>query len=164
MSSTSPHLFFFFFFFFGNSPLVCSPSFDFCVSGSGIPVAVQENFLGSLAYLIYHHLCYLPSLFILLPWFDASSLLGVKTPFLNDTGKDQKITTDFDKILTFCLARGFAFVLSLGVTTPLITPVRCISYLGCFGKVWFDMLKSIEFGICSGFFSSLRHSDRAYLG
>ena len=87
MSSTSPHLVFFFF-FFGNSPLVCSPSFDFCVSGSGIPVAVQENFLGSLAYLIYHHLCYLPSLFILLPWFDASSLLGVKTPFLNDTGKD----------------------------------------------------------------------------
>ena len=44
-----------------------------------------------------------------------------------DTGKDQKLTTDFVKILTFSLARGFDLVLSLGVTTPLITPVMGIS-------------------------------------
>ena len=31
------------------------------------------------------------------------------------------------ELLTFCLARGFDFVLSLGVTTPLITPVMGIS-------------------------------------
>ena len=46
---------------------------------------------------------------------------------LNDTGKDWKLTTDFEKILTFSLARGFDLVLSLGVTTPLITPVMGIS-------------------------------------
>ena len=50
-----------------------------------------------------------------------------KRPPLNDTGKDQKLTTDFEKILTFSLARGFDLVLSLGVTTPLITPVMGIS-------------------------------------
>ena len=55
------------------------------------------------------------SLFILLPCFDAGSLLEVKT------------STDFDKILTFSLARRFDFVLSLGVTAPIITTVMGIS-------------------------------------
>ena len=41
--------------------------------------------------------------------------------------KDQKLTTGFEKILTFCLARGFDLVLSLTVTTPFITPVMDIS-------------------------------------
>ena len=49
-----------------------------------------------------------------------------KLPPLNDTGKDWKLTTDFE-ILTFSLARGFDLVLSLGVMTPLITPVMDIS-------------------------------------
>ena len=42
-------------------------------------------------------------------------------------GKDYKLTTDFETILTFSLARGFDLVLSLGVTTPLITLVMGIS-------------------------------------
>ena len=45
---------------------------------------------------------------------------------LNDTGKDWKLTTDFEKILTFSLARGFDLDLSLGVATPLINPVMGI--------------------------------------
>ena len=36
-------------------------------------------------------------------------------------------TIDFEKILTFNLARGFDLVLSLGKTTPLISPVMGIS-------------------------------------
>ena len=50
-----------------------------------------------------------------------------KPPPLNDTGKDYKLTTDFEKILTFSLARGFFdLVLSMGVTTTPITPVMGI--------------------------------------
>ena len=37
------------------------------------------------------------------------------------------------------------FVLSLGLTTPLITPIMGISCPGSFGKDCFDMLKSIGF-------------------
>ena len=50
-----------------------------------------------------------------------------KLPSLNDTGKDQKLTTDFEKILTFSLASGFDLVLSLGVITPFITLVMGLS-------------------------------------
>ena len=50
-----------------------------------------------------------------------------KLPPLNDTGKDQKLATDFEKIQTFWLTKGFDLVLSLGVTTPLITPAMGIS-------------------------------------
>ena len=46
---------------------------------------------------------------------------------LNDTAKDWKPTTDFDKMLTLSLARGFELVLPLGVTSPIITPVMGIS-------------------------------------
>ena len=41
--------------------------------------------------------------------------------------KDKKLNTGFEKILTFSLVRGFDLVLSLGVITPLITPVMGIS-------------------------------------
>ena len=58
---------------------------------------------------------------------------------------DQKLTTDFEKILTFCLPRGLDLVLSLSVMTPLITPVMGISWPCSFGKVSYDMLKSIGF-------------------
>ena len=50
-----------------------------------------------------------------------------KLPPCNETGKDKKLTTDFEKILTFSLARGFDLALALGVATPLITPVMGIS-------------------------------------
>ena len=50
-----------------------------------------------------------------------------KLPPLNATGTDKKLTTHFEKFLTFSLARGFDLVLSLAVTTPLITPVMGIS-------------------------------------
>ena len=46
---------------------------------------------------------------------------------LNHTGKNYKVTTDFEKILTFSLATGFDLVLSFSVKTPLITPVMGIS-------------------------------------
>ena len=67
-------------------------------------------------------------------------------------------------ILTFYLARGFDFVLSLVVMTPLITPVMGKSCPGSVGKDCFDMLKSIGFGDLVGLFASLRQSDRVYLG
>ena len=70
----------------------------------------------------------------------------------------------FEKILTFSLARGFDLVLSLGVTTPLITPVMDISWPSILGKECFDLLKSIGFGDLVRLFSSLRRSDRVYLG
>ena len=65
---------------------------------------------------------------------------------LNNTGKDYKLTTDFEKILAVSLARGFDLVLSLGVTTPLVTPVLGISWPCIIGKECFDMLKGIGFG------------------
>ena len=67
------------------------------------------------------------------------------------------------QILTFCLAEGFDLALSLGVTTPRLTPVMGISWPCGFGKVCFDMLKSIGFGDKVRLFSSLRQSDRVYL-
>ena len=42
---------------------------------------------------------------------------------------DKNLTTHFYKILTFPIARGFYFVLSLGATTPLITPVMGINWI-----------------------------------
>ena len=83
---------------------------------------------------------------------------------LNDTGKDKKLNTYFQKILTFSVARGFDLVISLGVMTPLITPVMGISWSCIFGKEYFDMLKSIGFGDLVRLFSSSRRSDRVYLG
>ena len=71
---------------------------------------------------------------------------------LNDTGKDWKLTTDFEKILTFSLARGFDLDLSSVVTILLINPVMVISWPCIFEKECFDMLKSIGFEIWSEFF------------
>ena len=87
-----------------------------------------------------------------------------KLSLFNDTGKDQKLNTDSDKILIFSLARGFDFVLSLGVTTPLITPVMDMSCPVSFGKNCFDMLKSIGYRDLVGLFASSRRSDQVYLG
>ena len=55
------------------------------------------------------------------------ALWECKLPPLNDTGKDKKLNTDFEKILTFSVARGFDLVISLGVMTPLLTTVTGIS-------------------------------------
>ena len=49
------------------------------------------------------------SLFLLLLCFHGGSYLGVKLR------KTYRISTMFEKVLTFCLARGFDLVLSLGV-------------------------------------------------
>ena len=43
------------------------------------------------------------------------------------------------KILTFCVARRFDWLLSLGVITPVISSVMDINWLDSFGKVCFDM-------------------------
>ena len=53
-------------------------------------------------------------------------------------------------------------VLSLGVTTPLRTPVMSIDGIGHFWKVDFDMLKSMEFGNSVGLLSASTRFDRAY--
>ena len=58
--------------------------------------------------------------------------------------------------LNFLLARGFDFVLSLGVTFPHITSVMKIDRNGSFWGVGFDMLKSMELGNLVGLLSSLR--------
>ena len=72
-------------------------------------------------------------------------------------------TTDFEKILTFSLANGFDLVLSLGVTTPIITPVIGISWHCIFGKVCFHILKSIGFEDLIRLFSSSSRFDRVEL-
>ena len=87
-----------------------------------------------------------------------------KFPPLDDTGEDKKLTTDFEKILTFSRARGFDFVLPLGVMTPLITSIMSISCPCIFGREYFDMLKSAGFGALVRPFSSSRQSDRINLG
>ena len=51
------------------------------------------------------------------------ALWDSKLPPHNDTEKDSKLNTYFDKILTFSLARMFELVLSLDLTTSLITPL-----------------------------------------
>ena len=67
------------------------------------------------------------TLFILFHGFMLLAHWDCKLPPLNDTRKDKKLTTYFEKILTFSLARGFDLDLSLGVTNPMITPVMGIS-------------------------------------
>ena len=57
---------------------------------------------------------------------------------------------------------GFHLVLYLIVTNPLVTLFMGISGPSIFGKVCFDMLKSIEFGYLLRLFSSFRHSDRIF--
>ena len=92
------------------------------------------------------------------------ALWECKLPPLNHTGKDQKLTTDFQKILTFSLGRGFQLVVPLGVTTPCITPVMGNSWRFIFEKKCFDMLKSIGFVHLLRLFSNSRRSGRVYLG
>ena len=55
------------------------------------------------------------------------ALWDCKLPPHNDTGKDSKLNTYFDKILTFSLARMFELVLFLDLTTSLITPLMGVS-------------------------------------
>ena len=55
------------------------------------------------------------------------ALLEFKLSSLNNTGKNQKLTTDFYNFLNLSLARGFDFLLSLSVTTPPIIQLIGIS-------------------------------------
>ena len=55
------------------------------------------------------------------------TLWECKLPPLNDTGKDKKLNTDFEKVLTSSVAKGFDLVISLGVMTPILTTVMSIS-------------------------------------
>ena len=66
--------------------------------------------------------------------------------------------------MTFSLARGLDSVVSLGLTTPLITPVMGISSPYIFGKKCFDMLKRVRLGNLARILSSSRRFDRVYLG
>ena len=96
----------------------------------------------------------------------------LKTMFLEHEFNNQALdcketwilcTTDFEKILIFRLANGFDLILSLGVTTPLITPVIGISWHCIFGKVCFHILKSIGFEDLTRLFSSSSRFDRLEL-
>ena len=62
--------------------------------------------------------------------------------------------------LTYGLAWMFDFVLSLSAMTALINPVMSIDWIGNFGEVDFDMLKSIKFGNLVDLLSGLRRFDR----
>ena len=75
-------------------------------------------------------------------------------------------TRNLPQILTgtFFSSKGFDFVLSLDVMTPLITSVMEMSCPGSVGKESFDMLKSIGFRDLVRLFASLRRSNRVYLG
>ena len=103
----------------------------------------QSLFRERLPYSIHHWTCRssfsfqladLLSLFILLPSFDAGSLLGVKTPSFQWHWERLEAYHRFWLNPDFFLARGFDFLLSLGVTTPIITPLMAISCAGSFGN------------------------------
>ena len=103
--------------------------------GETCPFDTKEDILGNLTWAIFIHFLLsimLQSLKKILRmaypcsfYFHALMLVvfwKLKLPPLYDTGKDKKLITDFEKILTFSLARGvWLLVLSLGVTAPLIT-------------------------------------------
>ena len=61
------------------------------------------------------------SLLILLLCSHAGSPLGVKL------AKTWRLSTMFEKVLTFCVARGFDLALSLGMTITLLIPVMAMS-------------------------------------
>ena len=104
------------------------------------------------------------SLFILLPCFDPVRLFGVKTPSFYWHWERLKTCHRFWYDVDFFSHKGFDFFLSLGVTTPLTTPVMGLSCLGSFAKDFFDVLKSIGFGDLVRHFSSSRQSDWVYFG
>ena len=63
--------------------------------------------------------------------------------------------------LSFSLTREFDFIfLSLGLTTPLITPVISIDSIGSFWGGGFDVLNSMKFESLVGLLSSSRQLDR----
>ena len=113
---------------------------------------------------IYHFsflICY-PCLF----YFHALILVAhweCKLSPFNDIGKDEKTASDFEKILTLILLRGFDLVLSLGVAIPLITPFMCVNWPCILEKECFLMLSSIRDGDFARLFSSSRRYDRVYL-
>ena len=110
------------------------------------------------SFLIYYPCSfYFHALILVLHW-------NCKLSPLNDTGKDQKSSTDFENIHTLRLTRVFDLVLSLAVTIPLITPVTDISWPGILEKECFDMLSNLGYGDFVRVFSSSRRYDRVYLG
>ena len=137
-----------------------------CCSSKYNSFKVQYMLLIFSPFVLKHHVSFLsPFVFFYHPF---CLLICCPSSFdlyvFNSTGKDQKLTTDFQKNFTFSQAWAFDLVLSLGVTTPLITPVMGISWPCILGKECFDMLKSIGFGDLVRLFSSSRRSDRVYLG
>ena len=66
--------------------------------------------------------------------------------------------------LTFSVARGFKFVLSLSVASLLITPVMSIYEIVIFWQVSFNMMESMEFGNLVGLLSSWRQFGKVYQG
>ena len=76
-----------------------------------------QNFWWCLSFKLADFL----SLFILLLCSHAGSPLGVKL------AKTWRLSTMFEKVLTFCVARGFDLALSLGMTITLLIPVMAMS-------------------------------------
>ena len=96
-------------------------------------------------------------------WVLSHSSFFLLFSFSNN-GKDQEPITDFEKMLTLSLARGFDLLLSLAVTAPLITSVMDISCPCILEKECFDMLRTIGDGDFVRVFSSFKRYDSVYLG
>ena len=96
--------------------------------------------------------------------FMLVALLEFKLSSLNNTRKNPKLTTDFYNFLNLSLARGFDFLLSLSVTTPLIIQLIGISWFFMCWRDCFHMLKSLGLGDMVRLFSNFRPSNKVYLG
>ena len=117
--------------------------------GQGIRTWIWISFLESFFLVVLGRLNYFHALMLVLLWEWKLSLL-------NDIGKDERPTTDSDKIMTFSWGRIFEFVLSVGVKTEVKTLVMGIAWPASFEKDCFDMLKSIWFGNLVRLFSSFK--------
>ena len=109
-------------------------------SGCAYPTLNIMRLLGQV-YRLRLLVCY-PCSF----YFHAFMLIAFwerKLPLVNDNGRDKELNTNFDRILTFSLAKGSDFFLSLVVKTGLKTPAMGIAWPASLDKDCFDMLKSI---------------------
>ena len=110
-----------------------------CCSSKYNSFKVQYMLLIFSPFVLKHHVSFLsPFVFFYHPF---CLLICCPSSFdlyvFNSTGKDQKLTTDFQKNFTFSQAWAFDLVLPLGVTTPLITPVMGISWPCSFWEIMF---------------------------
>ena len=89
------------------------------------------------------------SLFIFCPYFKAGNSFGAKAP-LNNTGKNQKLTTDCFHRPDFLISRGFWLCLIFGCDDLNYNPYHEHGMKWYFGGSWFwytEELKVWEFSL-----------------